>query len=69
MSNWVKISDEIPDVFAEAFMIKNEKEEILKAYFYSDKMQWIAFYGKKPTYWWNARTHEPIYNATEWLKK
>lgn len=65
---WIEVSDELPQVKAGRYMVKTSLDEEFVCYFYNDKMQWIAFYGKRPCYWWNAKSHEPVFNVTHWWK-
>lgn len=65
---WIKIKDRVPKGHADAFKVITEDGEELKAYFYRDKMQLLEFYGKKPTHWWSAKTHQPLYNVTYWFE-
>lgn len=48
------------------FTVKLENGETKKAYFYTDSMAWIAYYGGKPTAWWDCKTHQGLYNVTGW---
>jgi hypothetical protein len=62
---WKCIKQELP-LKDGRFKIKTEREEEIDAFFYLDGMEWIRFYGRQPTHWWNSKTLEPIYDATHW---
>jgi hypothetical protein len=64
---WMSVEDGIPDIFAGKFKIRKANGNELDAFFCSDKMAWIAFYGQKTCFWWNAKySYEPIHDVTHW---
>ncbi len=46
--------------------VKLENGSETNAYFHSDKMQWIGFYGQKPCYFWDCNTQKPLFDVKEW---
>lgn len=66
MSEWKHFEDNPPSSFSGIYQVKLDDDSIKKAYFYQDRIQWIAFYGQKPSYWWDYRTKEPLFNVTHW---
>lgn len=64
---WISVEEHIPNVFAGKFEIRIVTGKEFNAFFYSDKMAWIAFYRQTPCFWWDAEyPHKPIYNVTHW---
>lgn len=65
--DWISIEDKLPNVFAGKFRVKRKNSIELDCFFYEDKISWIAYFGQKPTYWWDSQgRHEPIYDVTHW---
>ncbi len=65
---WNKIEDGLPVIKSKGAKVKvrlSDQTELF-AYFYPDKCQWIENYGKKPSYFWNCSTKEPLFNVTHW---
>jgi len=67
--SWIDVKDKLPDLFADIFKVKTENGDQERAYFYKDKMSWIAFYGQKTNYWWSHNTNEPMFDVTHWWNK
>ncbi len=67
MSEWISVKDKSPDVFAGIFKVKRSNRDETKAYYYSDRAAYIAFYGWKTTDWWDYSSKEPIYDVTHWM--
>lgn len=66
MSEWISVEDQLPTVFSGVFNVKKQVK-ITTCYFFRDKMQWIAFYGEKPCYFWDKHTRLPVSDATHWM--
>lgn len=64
---WNDIDKSLPetDLGIKVKVKLNDNRECF-AFFYPDKMSWIAFYGEKPAYFWNSKTKEPLFNVTHW---
>ncbi len=43
--------------------------EVTKAHFYSDKNNWLIFYGHKPHHWANSETGEPMFDVVKWREE
>lgn len=70
IDNWIETKDRIPTVFAGKYRVRKENGEELNAFFYQDRISWIAFYGKKTSHWWDAKgNHERLDNITHWKEK
>ncbi len=69
MTKWVKVDERLPNVHADKFRVKLNGGDEVSAYFYRDSMAWIAWYGLKTSYWWNSKSHEPIFDVIEWMEK
>jgi endonuclease I len=66
---WISVKDKLPTHHAIVRIRKNNGDEA-KAYFYMDKIQWIDFYGKKTSYFWDYDTKLPIDgDITHWEDK
>lgn len=65
---WVDVNERLPKYNA-VIRVRTSKSEEKKSLFYTDKMLWIAFYGKKPSYFWDYYSHEPLHNVTHWKEK
>ena len=65
--NWIKTDDGIPKCKNGIFKVRLKNGEETRAYFYLDKISWIAFYGQKTSYWWKCPTGEPLFNVTHWF--
>jgi len=67
---WIKVSERIPSVNAGKFKVRLDTDTEKDAYFYADKIGWIAFYGQKTSHWWDAKgDHKRLDNVTEWREK
>ena len=66
---WIDTEDHLPDCRSDILIVKRKNGSITKAYFYSDKMQWLDFYGVEPTYFWEKHSQKPLYDVVHWLKK
>jgi len=66
--NWISIEEKIPDVSSGKFRVKRQNGIEINAFFYQDKISWIAFYGKKTSYWWDSkRNHDRLDDVTHWM--
>lgn len=63
---WIRVEHRLPNVFSGKFKVENSNGDIFDCYFYADKMSWIGFYGEKPTYWWNSKTRQPVFDVIKW---
>jgi hypothetical protein len=64
---WTKTSQSLPNVRAGKFRVKRQNNIELDAFFYSDAMAWIAFYGEKTSYWWSAHgDNKRLDDVTHW---
>jgi len=66
---WVNVDERVPDVMGGDFMVETANGKVFRCIYYLDKMIWIAFYGKKPTHWWNWDTLQPEYDVIKWREK
>lgn len=65
---WISVEDKLPDVFSGKFKVRIKNENEMCAFFYSDALGWIAFYGQKTSYWWDSNyPHERLDNVTHWM--
>ena len=51
MTEWIDVKERIPDVHSGTYRVKLSDGTEMSAHFYRDKMAWIAFYGRKLSYW------------------
>jgi len=69
MTEWISVEEKTPDVFAGKFRVKMKDGSETDAFFYSDGIAWIAFYGQKTSKWWSAdrkTNHERLDDVTHW---
>ena len=67
---WIKVSERLPRDNAGIFMVKLENGNMIKAYYYADKINWIASYGQKTSHWWNTTgDKERLDNVIEWREE
>ena len=64
--DWIKIEDELPKKDW-VFKVKLSDGKETKAYFNQDRIGWIAFYGQKPSHWWDFYSNEALFNVTHWM--
>lgn len=65
--HWVEVTDRIPDSHSGKFKVRLQNGQEIDAFFYLDKIAWIAFYGEKISHWWDAKhPYERLDNVTHW---
>jgi hypothetical protein len=67
VGEWIPTSI-LPDCSSCKVKVKNQYGEENFAYFYKDRCDWIECYGKQGSHFWDARSHEPLFNVIEWKK-
>lgn len=65
---WIALADSYPP-HSGIYQVKLSNENEIKAYYHSDKMNWLKFYGKKTTHFQDYETNKFIDNVTHWMKK
>lgn len=66
---WISIEKKLPKNHGK-YIVKLRDENELKAFFYSDMMVWIAYYGERPCYWWDSNyPYDPLYDVTHWREE
>ena len=63
---WFKCSERLPDDSHKKYIVKKSNGEQIPAFFMSDKISWLAFYGKELTHWMEFESGKLIYNVEEW---
>lgn len=64
---WISINDRIPDVFAGIYPVRRKNGIEMEAFYYMDSIAWIAFYGHKPSHWWDSEgSHDRLDDVTHW---
>ncbi len=68
IGEWNHIKDSLPQPKSNGMKVKVKLDDGTQkyAYFYKDKALWIEKYGMKPSYFWDCRTKDPIFNVEEW---
>lgn len=70
MEKWHTVEDRIPEVISGKYRVRMKDGSEIDAFFYADKISWIAYYGQKTSHWWNAKgNHERLDNVTHWREK
>lgn len=64
--NWISVEDKLPENGNGKFFVKKENSEEISAFFMPDKIQWVAFYGRKTSYWMTVDSGELIHNVKYW---
>ena len=65
---WISVEDKLPNKDWK-YTVQLENGSVQKAFFYLDKIAWIAFYGQKTSHWWDAKPpYERLDNVTHWKK-
>lgn len=67
LGEWKETDKALPDV-PKACKVKAKLScggEVF-AYFYKDQAIWVEKHGQKRSYFWNSKTHEPLFNVTHW---
>ncbi len=68
--SWINENDKLPDVDSGKYKVKRKDGTEMDAFYYSDKITWIAFYGLKTSYWWNSKyPHDRLDDITHWKDK
>ena len=69
LKNWNSIEHGIPKGLSGKYKVKIKDGKEIDAFFYEDRMGWIAFYGKKTSHWWEANyPHGRLDDVTHWMK-
>jgi len=67
---WISIEEKIPDVSSGKFRVRRKNGIEMDAFFYQDRIAWIAFYRQKTSHWWDANgSHERLDDVIEWEMK
>lgn len=64
---WTNVSDKLP-LRHDIVYVKKSNGDCEKAYFYTDSIRWIEFYGQKPCHFWSHKTKEALHNVVQWRK-
>ncbi len=68
-NNWISVKDRFPNVKSGKFRVRKANGNEMDAFFYEDKISWIAFYGLKTSYWWDAKgNNDRLDNVTHWFE-
>ena len=68
--SWVDVKDRLPKRFAAGRVtVQTANGDVTKAHFYSDKNNWLIFYGHKPHHWANSETGEPMFDVVKWREE
>ncbi len=65
MSEWISVGERLPKFHA-AVRVKREGGNEEKAYYHSDRMSWLNFYGVKTSYFEDTKG-EWLYDVTHWM--
>ena len=65
IGEWESVK-KLPDISCCKLKVKLTDDSEIFTYFYSDKAIWVQKYGIKPSYFWECKSKEPIYNVKEW---
>ncbi len=63
---WVKVEDDLPKQ-NDILLVKRSNGVQCKAYFYTDKINWIMWYGQKTSHWWDKTSKERLDDVTHWM--
>jgi hypothetical protein len=68
IGEWEDINEKMPKCKGRGCKVKVKLSTLTEtfAYYYVDMKEWIAKYGKKPCYFWDCHTKEPLFNVTHW---
>lgn len=64
---WISVDDRLPEGMGAHVWVKRSNGDVVKAYYYADKMAWLAWYRVKLSYWWNG--NDPLHDVTHWEEK
>ncbi len=68
MTEWIPVTERLPEGMAGKYTVRLENGDEKKAYYYSDAMAWITWYGHKSCYWWDcSRNNDPLHDVTHWM--
>lgn len=69
LGDWIDAEKQLPNTTSGIYMVKYGDSNICQAYFCLDKISHLARpRGIEPSYWWDKKTGDPMYNVTHWLK-
>lgn len=63
---WIKVENRLPQQ-NDILQVKRSNGIQCKAYFYTDKINWIMWYGQKTSHWWDYITKERLDDVVEWM--
>lgn len=64
---WYNVKDSLPNSNYGKYRIKRSDNTEMDAFYYADKISWIALYGQKTSHWWDSNSpHERLDDVTHW---
>ena len=64
---WISVEDRLPEDKFGKYLIRKANDEQKQAFFMPDKIAWIAWYGRKTSYWMEVTSGELVHNVTHWM--
>jgi len=66
--DWIDINDKHPIDLLQKYLVKSSDGKVTKAFYMPDRIAWIAFYGKKTSYWMEVGSSDLLHDVTHWKK-
>lgn len=68
MSEWVDAEKQLPECH-DVLKVRRKNGDEVKAYYYSDGMAWVQFYGVKTSRFQDRSTLSFLFDVTHWLRR
>lgn len=67
MVEWHAVETRLPEGSSGKFRVRRNNGIEMDAFYYADKIGWIALYGQKTSHWWDANgNHDRLDDVTHW---